>query len=219
MKTRLGWWAVLLMAGGAFGAETKNSVTAADPLPVLLRAAGNWLDGERAIRDLDIRLPKGDGVTLTNVWTFGTNRFVGIQRVGSGMLFLTNVWTHTSGGVTEKEFWRTQGLPSDPIEVSIPGASGFYVPIAGGRVLPFVGCKGTMALPALWALPPLPAKAEGKRRPQTADISRCRQVMLDGGNLNISGWLAPYSIRQAWILGSEAGLLSLELRVSLNEGD
>jgi hypothetical protein len=200
-----------MLAATAMGGEP---TAAPERLVVLLRGAGNWLDRE-AMGQLRTILPaEGHPLILTNSWRVGHDVLVTEQDLGSAVLLLSNVWTYGVTSLPEEDFWKGHGLTNAPMEVAVPGGSGYYLMIANDRVLPFVGRRGTLAPAAIWAWPALPVKLEGDRR-KIADISKCRLVSFAGGTLNLNGWAGGFGVRQKWCLSAEAGLLSVRLEISV----
>ena len=187
-----------------------------DPLPVFLRGAGNWLDRENAAQKLSLVLPDdGQALVTTNMWVQGHSVLTAQQESISGLLLLSNVWTYGSTTLPEESFWRNKGLTNAPLELNIPGGSGYYLLIANNRVLPYVGRKGTLAPAAIWIWPKLPVKLKGETQKE-ADISQCRLISFGGEHLNLSGWVEGFSVRQTWRLSGTGGVLRLQLDVSVD---
>lgn len=182
-------------------------------LPVLLRGAGNWLNATTAVQTLPVMLaPEGQSMALKNSWKHGSETLLIDEELGSGLLFLSNVWTYASDGLSEEVFWSEHGLTNTPMRLVLPGESGYYLPIANNRVLPFVGRWGTLAPAAIWAWPKLPVKLNGTARGE-ADISNCKLASFENGAINLSGRLGGTS-RQKWRLSATGGLLRLQLELS-----
>lgn len=201
----------LLCLAHAFGALLQAS----EPLPVLLRGAGNWLDRTGAVERLNLVLPvEGQPLVLTNSWIQGSSVLASDEHFFSGVLLLSNVWTYASNGLPEDAFWRAQGVTNAPLKLAIPGERGYYLLVANNRVLPFIKRGGTMAPDAIWVLPKLPVKIKGNKE-GTADISQCSGLDFENDTVHVHGWLGgAFGIRQRWHLSVSRGLLCLELIVS-----
>lgn len=186
-----------------------------DALPVLLRGGGNWLDRAGATQRINVILPvEGKPLVLTNLWMQGARALASEELFGSGVLLLSNVWTYGSTNLPEEVFWRAQGLSNAPLELAIPGGSGYYLPIANSRVLPFLGRRGTTAPAAIWSWPMLPVMFNGIPR-GSADISKCAFVSFGGETVNLSGRLGSFSLGQNWRLSASGGLVRLQLEIWL----
>jgi hypothetical protein len=64
---------VVLLAAALFNAAAAAAlVPAVEPLPVILRGTGNWLDRTNAVQRLSVVLPvEGQPLVLTNLWVNG----------------------------------------------------------------------------------------------------------------------------------------------------
>jgi hypothetical protein len=187
--------------------------TKADPLPVLLRDAGNWLDRTGAVQHLNMIMPTGEQpVILTNAWSHGDKQLLSEVVFGSAVLLLSNVWTCSPTNGSQGDFLRGQGVTNAPIELAIPGGSGYYLLVVNNHVLPFIGRQGTLKPAAIWAWPTLPVMHDGVPR-QEADISTCGRASVEGECLYLYGRLGRHSLRQSWELNGKSGLLELRVKV------
>jgi hypothetical protein len=211
---------ILLEKLTLFASSSAAAPQPLESLPVVLLGSGNWLDRDVATQHLNMVLRLDEqALVLTNSWIYGTNIVASNQQFCGGLLLLSNAWIYTSGGISEEAFWNKQGLGGAPIEVSVPndfdmpGKPEFYLMVAGNRVLPFIGRRGTMGVPSIWALPKIPVKTDSISG-KNADISRCDQISFNGNNVELSGWLEPLGTRQTWHFSPDGGMLRLRITVS-----
>ena len=187
---------------------------ARDPLPVLLMAAGNWLDRGEAARTLSVILPpEGEPLILTNVLMDKTRSMSAHEEYCSGVLLLSNVWTYAPDNLSEEAFWKLHGVTNRPIQLNLPGDSGFYLLIENNRILPFIGRRGTIAPAAIWAVPNLPTIT--KRLPRRkANITDCGSIDYTADGIVLSGRLGGFGHRQTWQISAGGGTLRLRLFLS-----